>query len=235
MPTIALINETTVLADREITPVKDALAIYINRDINQYHGVTAWLIQILKGQPVPPAVWRIVLRDTSDDPTAEGYHLVTPDGFPIAYSFPKTNMLDKVDWRTVLSHEAGEFRVDPWANDCAPGVINGKVVFRSKEIADPCEDDSFAYSINGIPMSDFVTPKYFEDESQSGPYDFMGHISKPGQLLTNGYQSYFDVQKNQWIDQLADHAPNYKPPFPGSRRWLRQQRHELRMKGLTNV
>jgi hypothetical protein len=227
MPTIAIVNQTTVIDDRELAPVINANSIYINRDLNKFWGLTAWLIQVFKGQPVPAGAWQLILRDVSDDPSDEGYHTETADGFPIGYSFPKTNMIDKVDWRITLSHELSEMRVDPWTTYSAQGMINGKPVFRSLECADPCEDDQYAYKINGIPVSDFVTPKYFEDDSQSGPFDFAGHITGPGQLLINGYQSYFDVAKNGWIDVMADHAPDYKPPFPGSRRWLRQQRHEV--------
>jgi hypothetical protein len=226
MPTICVINQTTVISDAQLAPVVQALAIQINRDVNKFWGLTAWLVQVFKGQSVPAGAWQLILRDVSDDASAEGYHTETAEGFPIGYSFPKTNMNDGVDWRITLSHELVEIRIDPWTTYSAQGVINGKTVFRALEGGDPCEDDRFAYKIGDVPVSDFVTPKYFEDSSKIGPFDFAGHIQKPGQLLTNGYQSYFDVAKNAWTDIAAEHAPDYKPPFAGSRRWLRQQRHE---------
>lgn len=230
MPTIAIINETSVLSDAQIAPVVQASQVYINRDLNKFWGLTAWLVQVFKGQPVPVGAWRILLRDLSDDDSAEGYHLEAPDGLPIAYSFPLTNMRDGVPWSVVFTHELAELRCDPWTTYSAHGVLNGQTVFRALESCDPCEDAMFAYKINDVLVSDFVTPKYFEDDSKTGPYDFAGHLTAPGQLLTNGYQSFFDVAANRWSDIAADHSPKYQPPFPGSRRWLRQKRHELKTK-----
>ena len=49
-------------------------------------------------------------------------------------------------------------------------------LFLAQELCDPVEDDSLAYSKNGVMVSDFVTPKYFVPGS-AGPWDFGEHLS----------------------------------------------------------
>ena len=56
------------------------------------------------------------------------------------------------------------------------------------ESADPVEESSFP--INGIQMSDFVYPSYFETfhKPNAVQFDQMKLVSKPFQILKGGYQ-----------------------------------------------
>jgi hypothetical protein len=232
VPSLILVNETTVLSDEDILPVKDALQIQLSRDLMMYWGKSSWLGFVGRNKPLPtdPSLWFLYLKDNSDEDGALGYHDRTPSGQPVGYSFVKTDIEEGASWSVTLSHELLEMIVDPWTVFASQGLYKGRIVWRALEICDPCEDDSQGYEINGIKVSDFVTPKYFQDDSKVGLYDFKGLINKPGVLLANGYQSIFD--KGKWTDIVAQHAPGYKPPFEGSRRWLRQIRTE--QKGTTS-
>jgi hypothetical protein len=57
------------------------------------------------------------------------------------------------------------------------------------EVCDPCEHST--YPIDGIPVSDFVTPSYYDTfERGGGHYSFMGRITHPRELLVGGVLSW---------------------------------------------
>ena len=67
------------------------------------------------------------------------------------------------------------------------------------EVCDPSEDDKFSYSVNGIMLSDFYTPNYFDPvTSPSIRYSFTGCITAPKQVLKGGYLSWLDPQTAKW-------------------------------------
>src|SRR5215467_2400669 len=69
------------------------------------------------------------------------------------------------------------------------------------EVCDAVEDDSLGYDINGVRVSDFVYPQYFETFWHKGAtkFDHLGHLSGPLPSLTHGgYMSYLDYASGQW-------------------------------------
>ena len=69
---------------------------------------------------------------------------------------------------------------------CAP-QLPGTVWFN--EVCDPVEAD--VYAINGVPISDFVTPNWFNDETR-GPVDFMNILERPFLVDRGGYAQFWD-------------------------------------------
>src|SRR5262249_39141294 len=66
------------------------------------------------------------------------------------------------------------------------------------EACDPCEANQYAYSINGISVSDFITPHYYDPVATSAVrYSFCGHITAPRQMLPGGYISFVDPQADE--------------------------------------
>ena len=63
--------------------------------------------------------------------------------------------------------------------------------FYAYESADPVE--ALSFNVNGIPMSDFVYPSYFELFRKAGAvkFDEMNKVNKPFQILSGGYQIIF--------------------------------------------
>jgi len=92
---------------------------------------------------------------------------------------------------------------DPWGSRLVAGPSlkdgQGRVEFLV-EVADPCEDAGFGYTVNGILVSDFYTPNYFDPVRSVGVrYDFTGAITAPRQVLRNGYLSWRDPVAREWF------------------------------------
>jgi hypothetical protein len=144
-----------------------------------------------------PRAWAVVFLDTADAPGALAYHDLTPDGFPLSKVFVKTILSDKSSVSVAASHELVEMLVDPAINLWSTGADAG--VFYAYESADPVEEESFA--IDGIGMTDFVYPSYFESfrEANSTQFDALKKVTKPFQLLKGGYQIIFKNGKETQI------------------------------------
>jgi len=60
-------------------------------------------------------------------------------------------------------------------------------------VCDPSEDTSFGYTVNGVVVSDFYTPNFFDPVTAAGVrYSYSGAIKKPRQVLEGGYISWWD-------------------------------------------
>ena len=56
------------------------------------------------------------------------------------------------------------------------------------EVCDPCHDAAHAYSVNGVLVSDFYTPAYFEPLFTTGSkYSLCGSLREPRDVLPGGY------------------------------------------------
>jgi len=61
------------------------------------------------------------------------------------------------------------------------------------EICNPVEDGQYGYQINGVLVSDFFTPNFYDPVAARGVrYDFMGALSGPLEVVENGYISWLD-------------------------------------------
>ena len=58
------------------------------------------------------------------------------------------------------------------------------------------DDTSFAIQVNGVPLSDFITPNY--GNGTSGPYDVANRLTAPREVAINGYISWIDEQQDVW-------------------------------------
>jgi hypothetical protein len=128
----------------------------------------------------------MVFLDNADQPGALAYHDLTKDGLPISKVFVKTTLDDKQLVSVSASHELVEMLVDPAINMMTTGP-NPKATY-AYESADPVEEEGFL--VNGIQMSDFVYPSYFEvfRKASSVQFDHMNLVTKPFQILKGGYQ-----------------------------------------------
>jgi hypothetical protein len=98
--------------------------------------------------------------------------------------FVKTTLAAGEKVSATASHELAEMLLDPAANLWAQHP-NGSIW--AYEVADACEEEMF--EIDGIPMSDFVTPAYFEGFRSPGSarFDYLKLIKRPFQILHGGY------------------------------------------------
>lgn len=195
VPVIAVINESTVISDAELTPIVAALQIQCDRDFAPLWNMTAKLVQVFKGQTPAPTVWQLVVLDNSDQAGALGYHDFTTAGKPIAKVFAATDQQYGAKVSVTMSHELLEMLADSGV-DLA--VQKDATSFVAYEVCDAVEDDSLGYDINGVTVSDFVTPEYFMQTPPAGSkMDFRTVLSQPFTIAAGGYLGIWDPT-NGW-------------------------------------
>src|SRR5437763_7165373 len=95
----------------------------------------------------------------------------------------KTLLADNASVSVGATHEICEMAVDPQINGA---FQNAQGVFWASEICDPVESDQYGYEINGILVTDFVTPAWYAFEHAQGAVDFKNHARRPFQVLSGG-------------------------------------------------
>ncbi len=138
----------------------------------------------------------IVMDDIGFDGAA-GIHL-DKDGQPFALI---TSSDDQDEWSLTASHETLEMLVDPFGNRTvagdSPKSDQGRVLFLV-EVSDPSEAAEFGYSVNGVLVSDFYTPRYFDPVASAVRYSFTNSLTEPRQVLRGGYLSWQDPVSGHW-------------------------------------
>jgi len=114
---IAVINESTAIADADVQNMIAAFNTQWNNDLNSAWGVGAATFALNSKQQSPPAAsWWVVFLDNTDQANALAYHDLTNEGLPISKVFVKTIQADKASLSVGASHEICEMAVDPWLN-----------------------------------------------------------------------------------------------------------------------
>lgn len=221
---VAIVNRSTLVSDSSVQKYTDALQIQVTRDFAPMwgNGKSFALVAVPRSGIVPAGAWQVVILDKPDMAGVLGYHEMTADGQPLGKVFAAADIQYGCSVSVTLSHEVLEMLADPNAQLMVSGPQGWSY---AKEVGDPCEDDAYGYMINGVLLSDFVYPAYFQQGS-AGPYDHRGYIKKPFQLLSGGYQSYFNG--HDWVQQRAERVVawvNSRREFhnvEGSRHWRRK-------------
>jgi hypothetical protein len=221
MINIAFRNESTVVTDEDAAKVVAALQIQVSRDFYPAWGIDAKLMFAAKGFPMAATDWQIIILDNSDQAEALGYHETSSDGLPIGKVFAKSDIDNGLNWSVTASHELLEMLADPCINLTVLREEVGQLW--AYEVADACESDDLGYLIDGVLVSDFVFPSWFESFWQRGAtqFDFQKKIQEPFELLLGGYIGFFDLKNgNGWQQLTAQHSPKSARmrPKPGSRR-----------------
>jgi hypothetical protein len=212
VPTMAVVNQTTVLTDAQIQQAVAAIQVQVDRDFLPAWGTTAKLRFVPKGSKPLATDWVITMLDTSDQQGALGYHDMSNTGLPFARIFAKDDLKYGLSWTVTLSHEVLEMLEDPYVANCVfVQDSNTTGILYALETCDPCEADEFGYKINNVLVSDFIYPAWFEGFRTpfSTKFDYMGKISKPFQLIEGGYISQFIVGPNSqgWSQLTANSVP----------------------------
>ncbi len=194
IPTIACFNQAITPLGIDLDKLLAALQKFVNTCVVPVWGTPAKLVKttgFLKGR------WAMVFLDTADAPGALAYHDLTPDGFPLSKVFAKTILDDKASLSVATSHELVEMLVDPAINLYSTGP-DPKAVY-AYEAADPVEEESF--KIDGVDITDFVYPSYFEDFRKPGStqFDYLKKVNRPFQILKGGYQIIFKNGKETQV------------------------------------
>jgi hypothetical protein len=228
-PNIAIVNTpSSGVSDELASEWTNAVAKQVVNHFGPIWHTYADLNYYPSTAKVPSGMWVVSLLDTSDQAGALGYHDLTPDGFPLGKIFAGTDRQYNQSTSVTLSHEVLEMLGDPYI-DSAAQASDGK--FYALEVGDAVEGDQYGYLIDGILVSDFVTPFWFGgSRGPSDKFDFMGHTTSPLQLISDGYISVFDPASSQgWTQITAQNFPiqPHQVPKVGSRR-------ERRFRGKAN-
>jgi hypothetical protein len=222
-PTIACFNQATVPLGVDLDKLISAMQNYVDNYVAPVWGSPA---KLQKSTGFVKGAWALVFLDNADQAGALAYHDLTPDGLPISKVFVKTTLDDGQLVSVSASHELVEMLVDPAINMMTTGP-DAKVMY-AYESADPVEELSF--KVDGIEMSDFVLPSYFESFHQPGSvqFDHLDKVTQPFEILTGGYQIIF---KNGKWSQVFGSEQKAKAFAREDRRQHRSDQRELAREG----
>ena len=155
----------------QLESVAQALQTQVDRDFRPIWGVHGLVQAIDRNHTVPRGSWPMRILDHSQ--AGLGVHLDN-NGKPFAEIQAGT------DWSITASHEMLEMLVDPLGKklmsdkDIDP-ASDGHQVHCLVDVGDPVE--VFAYQINGVSLSDFITPEFYDLNAAPGPsYDFLNQL-----------------------------------------------------------
>ena len=203
---VALVSETPLIDFAQLSVTAAALNKQVTRDFGRLWHVHATVSAFEKLEDVPVDYWPVIIRDDINEPGAAGYH-TDDNGQPFS--------LVQADdgWTLTSSHEVLEMLADPFGNRTVAGspppnspepISRFERVTYLVEVCDPCEDSEFAYASNGVTVSDFITPHYYEpNNSRGAQYSFRGNIQVPHTVLEGGYVSFGNPVDNHWYQIIV--------------------------------
>jgi len=202
---IGIVSESNKVSRRDLMRVTAAVQKQVMRDFEPIWGVNATIDSFEVLQDVPIGYWPVIVRDDIGVPGAAGIHL-DDDGQPFALVEAGPG------WSLTASHEVLEMLADPFGDRLIAGDSvkpdQGRVEYLV-EVCDPSEAPEFAYTVNGVLVSDFYTQAYFDPVGALGVrYGFTGALTGPRQVLRGGYLSWHNPVDNHWWQlQFFDPEP----------------------------
>ncbi|MFH7598762.1 hypothetical protein WDV06_27250 [Streptomyces racemochromogenes] len=195
---LALVSETKTnqITPSQLTRVAAALQKQATRDFAPLWQVNATVDAFDRLEDVPVGYWPLIVVDQLSG--AAGYH-TDENGQPFS-------LIEYSDsWSLTASHEMLEMLGDPFGNRVVSGKSphpdQGQVEFLV-EVSDPSESEEFGYTVNGMLVSDFFTPRFYDPVTVPGVrYSFGGHIAAPRTILRGGYISWRDPVSDEWWQQ----------------------------------
>ena len=183
-PTIAVVNQATVDLGVPLAKLVPALQKFLDEHFVPIWGYPAKLVVYSDMKKIPAGQWPFLFLDDADAANALGYHDLTKNGQPVSKIFVKTTLADGQLVSVTACHELAEMLIDPGAQLWAQRKDGSFVAY---EMSDPVEEQTF--DIDGIAMSNFVYPAYFEEfhKPKSTKFDHLGKLTKPFEIATGGY------------------------------------------------
>jgi hypothetical protein len=198
---IALLSTVPSINASELALVGAALQKQVSRDLSPLWDIIATVDVFPTFEDVPLGYWPLIVVDDAPEP---GLHKDF-NHQPIAY------VINGSTWSLAASHELIEMLIEPTGDRTVAGdapVDGGGRVEFLVEACDPCQDVAFAYTVNGVLVSDFCTKVYFDPvAAPSIRYSFRGAITKPHEVLEGGYLTWREPASQHWI-QLRNAGGN---------------------------
>ncbi len=174
-----------------LAQVAAALQTQIDRDFGAAWGALA-RVGVADRSHIPPGAWTISIVQVPIE--GLGVHL-DRDGWP------RAEVRAGEGWTISASHVLLEMVADPRGqrlmegrDDCRSGARRVRYLV---EVCDPCR--TFHYEIDGIRVSDFVTPDYYRAGAAPGTaFDFLRRLRRPLEVPRGGCLSWQDPDDGRW-------------------------------------
>jgi hypothetical protein len=213
---VGLVDTTGTVDTQTMAAVAAALNVQVTRDLPKYWPVRASVSYLADPRKIPQGVWPVQLVRSL--PADEGGFHMTRHNQPYAKVIVTPG---SEEWAVDASHETIEMLVDPNGNRLQTSnsieIANDKIQDGTGrfeylvEACDPCEADAYTYMIDGIAVSDFITPHFYDpDVTPDARYSFTGAVEHPRQVLPGGYISWVDPATNE-MQQILWVDPNQPP------------------------
>lgn len=211
---IDIIYEAKTPLGADLNALVTALQIQVSRDF-----APAWSLGCnLQVQPYPRnGVQRLIFLDNADQADALGYHELTPDGLPQGKVFVKTTLGSGEDPCVTASHELLEMLADPTIDQTAYRAAQHTRY--ALEVCDAVEETT--YQINGLAVSNFQLPAWFDREPVTSKLDYLGKCTRPWQMLKGGYMS-IQLGGTDWTQIFG--SLKAADGFRSSKKWRPQVR-----------
>lgn len=184
-PLVVLVNRSDA-PDTTIMKVVQALQRQVSQDFAKAWGVEARVEMMRRGDrrpPNPDAFWVAILA-SRDQPEAAGYADLTPNGKPLALVFADEVAADGEELSVAVSREVLEMLADSSLNGFEHRASDSKLYAR--EICDPVQGRANSYMIQGVRVSDFVYPAFYQEGSK-GPFDHRRAVKAPFEPAEGGF------------------------------------------------
>lgn len=201
-------------SDDELRSVAAALQAQIVADAAPIWGISAVVSSFSGAEAVPAGHLPVVVVAGRRLPAKRrAFHLMAGGQSAALVEYGD-------DWTVGASHELIEMLCDPMGTRTIPGPslvdelqASGAAEARDHEpqglveylmeVCDPCEGST--YAIDGIRVSDFVTPQFYGLPSQSGNrYSFRGALTAPLGLNAGGYITWRTERGDVWQAYAPD-------------------------------
>jgi hypothetical protein len=234
---VVIVDATGTIDPEFLYRAAAAIHKHVTLDLTSiWSHVNARVTAVPSLDALPEGSWPVLMLHQSDLPDGAGGVHLDEDNQP----FAKVAVTADASWTIDACHEIDEMLIDPTGNRLkvsrgieisqdGTDVVDGEGLFHYLvEACDPCEDAAFAYEIDGIAVSDFITPHFYDSVVVAGrKYSFTGAIERPRQLLKGGYISFENAlrqwQQILWLDQRPQLVTL---DMSGERRSLREAVHQ---------
>jgi len=210
-PLVAIVNRSEDATDAQVAAMVPALQKQVERDYLPHWGSSARLIFCGMGTPAPSGSWQVVVCDDSDQGGAWGYLDTTAEGLPLGKAYWRDGSLG-------VSRELLAMLADPLIQTVAFLQDAQGAILYAREICDPCSEPHCGYLIDGVAMSDFVLPAWFnpflDDKAQTS---FCNQCAGPFRLAPGGYISTWTTTAG-WGQYSAERLRYDQRAAKGSRR-----------------
>lgn len=199
-PGIAFYSSSTTLSRAELVAGVAAISAQLVEDFCPAWGKLP-IEATFYGDPkeIPPGTPTVVIADRCDVDGALAYHTEQAGGLVTGLVGVLTCQEDSESWTSAASHEALEAAHNPYVNGWTTATGHGGHRKVSNEDADPVQDG--VYKKNGVEVSNFVTPEWFDDTPPEGAkFDFLGVLTAPFTKTAGGY---FEIDTNGVVSQLG--------------------------------